>query len=137
MTTTREAGEAILAIEAVTKRFGGLRAVDDASFTVVRITGAGSVRHGNTMRTAWHPFDSTNNGAVDAVNDGNAVAVSNIDSARIWIEHDVIPAIRPPQRNDHCDMIIRRPSLRCGCDQIVGRQQHNGTKENRWYEPIH
>jgi len=36
MTTTREAGEAILAIEAVTKRFGGLRAVDDASFAVER-----------------------------------------------------------------------------------------------------
>ena len=79
-----------------------------ARFAVIRITLTGGVRHGNAMRTAGHPLDSTNNRAVVSVNNRNSVAVRDKNSARIRIEHDVIPAVRRAQRNDHRDVIVAR-----------------------------
>ena len=74
---------------------------NNAGFAVIRITLAGSVRHGDAMRTARHPLDGANDMPVGAVDNRNSIAVRDINSMRIRIEHDVIPAIRGAQRNDH------------------------------------
>ena len=74
---------------------------NNASFAVICITLAGSVRHGDAMRTARHPLDGAYDMPIGAIDNRNSVAVRDINSMCIRIEHDVIPAIRSAQRNDH------------------------------------
>ena len=111
--------------------FAGLQGLEiegnrHSGLAIDRIAFAGGGRDADAVGAAGHALDIADDGPVMPVQNRQPVAMRDIEAMGVAVEHQIVPAVRRPQRHGFGKMVGRHCRLRQrGLDQKRRRPRAN------------